>query len=273
MRDGNWELHVKVDGVKQPEHLIDGRVCVEAIPSAKFSVQVKYYGSGMHQLELLLDGKPCTSRMAVDGTGTTSYANTQVTFEGWVKIQDGQKVMSEFVFEKSRAAEGGDDDGENAGCGMASAPADWTRGIITLRVHSGVRWVLPHDMPPADHIPDLSSSGTLSERVMVKGGHSASAGAGAKRFSTHMWRAGQSCVTKAPGDPLELELSMYYRDSFYLMVNGDPSKVADEAKAEDDAEYSHGVAKARANLRRAVDTQKQLRKKPRCDAVIDLTDD
>ena len=54
-----------------------------------------------------------------------------------------------------------------------------------------------------------------------------SAGAGAKHFgTTAVWRAGQSYVGPAPGDPLETEMHIYYRDSFFLLLRGDESKVS-----------------------------------------------
>merc|ERR1712060_267517 len=117
----------------------------------------------------------------------------------------------------------------------------------------------------------MRRSSALAESAMVKGGHSASAAAGSKSFSaSHLWLAGQSFIGPAQGDPLETELSLYYRDSFFLLLRGDASKVADVPTAYCEAE-TDGVAKARKIVRRLASTEKAL-KRP-ISSVIDLTDD
>ena len=44
MRGGKWEIEVLVDGEPQPEHLIEDRTVVEAMPGAKFEVRVTVCG-------------------------------------------------------------------------------------------------------------------------------------------------------------------------------------------------------------------------------------
>ena len=269
MRNGKWELQVLDDqGQQQPEHTVDGRAVVEARPGVKFIVRAVSHGGDMYQVELFLDGKSVSGRKCIDGAGTTTFASSQVDFTGWKKSEGGAQVVSDFVYEQSSSADGDED----AGGGIASAPADWTRGVITLRVHSGVQRVVQSDTHSADHNPDLTRTEALSEKAMVKGGHSASAAAGSKSFSTaYTWRAGQSFVAPAPGDPLEQEMSLYYRDSFFLLLRGDASKVADTPVASSDAGYSDGVAKARIGARRVIETQKNLKRKVA--ETIDLTED
>ena len=65
---------------------------------------------------------------------------------------------------------------------------------------------------------------------------------------------------------------MYYRDSFFLLLRGDASKVADVPSASSDKGYSEGVAKARIGARRVVETEKNLKRKASSD-IIDLTED
>ena len=48
------------------------------------------------------------------------------------------------------------------------------------------------------------------------------AGVGDKTFSQQsMWRAGESYVARAPGDPLVASLSLWYRDSFFMLLRED----------------------------------------------------
>jgi len=270
VRHGKWELLVLDDqGQQQPEHTVDGRSVVEARPGLKFVVRAIYHGVGLYQVELFLDGRSVSGRKCIDGAGTTTFPASQVDFNGWKKSEGGAQVVSDMIYEQSSSADGDED----AGGGIASAPADWTRGVITLRVHSGARNVVQYDTHSADHNPDLRKTEALSEKAMVKGGHSASAAAGSKSFSTaYTWRAGQSYVAVAPGDPLEQEVSVYYRDSFFLLLRGDASKVADVPSASSDAGYSEGVAKARIGSRRVIETEKNLKRKASSD-IIDLTED
>ena len=298
MRDGKWELQVLCDDELLPEHTIEGRACVEARPGCKFAVRVKYEGTELHQIECFVDEKSVTGRQGIDGAHCTTYPNTESTFKQWRKSQDGQAIKSDLIFEESRTADGGNED---AGSGLASGPADWTRGAICVRVHGGVKHTLDRDAYAASNNPDMSRASALSERAMVKGGHSASAGedilptspctlpcldligagtigsagVGSKQFAQeYKWRAGQSFVAPAPGDPLQLELKVYYRDAFFLLLRGDESKVKDVPTAESDAGYSNGVVKARNAARKVVETGKALAKRPKvASAVIDLTDD
>ena len=118
---------------------------------------------------------------------------------------------------------------------------------------------------------------------MVKGGHSASASSSRdKSFSTaFQWRAGQSYVEKAPGDPLQQELKIFYRDSFFLMLKGDESKLLDDPAAQDasqaDAGLTDGEKKARVHARAHSELSKKLAKKPKVKgtsaAPIDLEDE
>lgn len=270
VRQNKWELIVLDEqGNRQPEHAVDGRPVVEARPGAKFTVRVIYHGVGLYQIELFLDGKSVSGRKCIDGAGVTTFPTSQCDFIGWKKSEGGATVHSDFVYEETSPADGDED----AGGGIASGPVDWTRGVITLRVHSGMRNVVMFDIHSADHNPNLSKTEALSEKAMVKGGHSASAAAGAKTFSTaYTWRTGQSYVAPAPGDPLEHEMSLFYRDSFFLLLRGDASKVADVPSASSDAGYSDGVAKARISARQLVETEKNLKRKAPSD-VIDLTED
>ena len=89
-----------------------------------------------------------------------------------------------------------------------------------------------------------------------------------------MWRAGESFVASAPDDRVQLEMKIYYRDAFFLLLRGDESKVKDVPTAESDKSYSSGVVKARSAVRTVVQTSKALAKRPKvATTVIDLTDD
>jgi len=258
MREGKWTLEVKVDGGTLPEHDVEGRTCVESQPGSAFVVEACYQGSEMHQCELLVDGKVVSGRQYVDGTDTVTFPHRQVTFKGWEKSQDGDVVRSAFLFQETTTAGDNDDD---AGSGLASAPADWTRGVITLRVFGGARQMVHVDCNSMNHAPDLRKASAVTEKTMVKGGHSASAGAGDKTFAKqHVWRAGQSFVGRAPDDPLESELHIYYRDSFWLMLRGDKDKVMDAGQSYE-APVSAGVTQARSAARRQADTTARLKRK------------
>lgn len=271
MRDGVWSLEVLVDGTVQPEHTVEGHTCIEARPGKQFKVRVTYHGAGMHQIDLLVDGKSASGRKMVDATGTTSHPRTEVSFDGFVKRKDAEKVTSAFVYEQSRATDS-DGAGEDAGSGLASAPVDWSRGLLALRIYRGYRQVVAADTNAADHNPDMSRAAALSEKAMIKGGHSASVASGSKCFSaTTLWRAGESYVDAPLGDAPEQELRLYYRDSFFLLLRGDESKVVDKGAEGDASQSSDSAAKVRANVRRLADTAKQLAKRPKLDAVIDLT--
>lgn len=225
----------------------------------------------MHVVELLLDGKQVCPGYQIDPEGVTSYPGRKVTFHGWQKSEHGNTVSSDFVYERSSAADEADDD---AGSGLASGAVDWSRGVLSLRVHAGVKLVFEHDTYGAQHNPDMTRARSLSEKAMIKGGHSASAGAGAKHFSQKApWRAGQVGVSRAPGGPCQPDMNIYYRDSFFLLLRGDESKVRDTGTAQSDAGFSQKGARVRNNVRKAAETEKALSKRPKMNEVIDLTDD
>ena len=59
----------------------------------------------------------------------------------------------------------------------------------------------------------------VDEKTMVKNGLSVTAGAGAASFGkTSTWRAGETYVTEAPGNPVVATLEVFYRDSFFLAL-------------------------------------------------------
>ena len=70
------------------------------------------------------------------------------------------------------------------------------------------------------------------------------------------------------------ELSIYYRDSFWLLLRGDKEKVLDAGCATEEAAVSESVARMRKAARSAADTAERLakRSKTRVSEVIDLTD-
>ena len=284
MRDGKWTMEVLDEhGTAHPEHMIDGRTVVESVPGKKFKIRVEFHGDGMHQLELYIDGKSPAGRRAIDKTGTTKNRGSAWTFSAWEKMRDGQKICSSLVYAKTSTSDGAAGEGDS-GHGLASAPNDWTHGCFKVCIHTGVRCVLDRDMHSRNHDPDQSGQrAAMSEAKMVKGGHSATAAAGRdKDFgSTAMWRAGDAFVGEAPGDPLEQELTIFYRDSFFLMLKGDESKLLDDPAAQDASQNDDGLTdgekKARVHARAHSELSKKLAKKPKVKgtsaAPIDLEDE
>lgn len=282
MRDGKWTFEVLLDGAVQPEHVIEGRTVVESVPGKKFSLRAVYHGSEMNCIDVLVDGKSPAGRLAIDATGTTSHKHTSHTIEAWEKTRDGQKVKSSLIYAKTSTSDAASDEGDG-GHGLASAPNDWTRGCFTLRVHAGERKLLQDDFHPS-HDPDQSGQGSsMAEAAMVKGGHSATAAAAAdKSFaSAGKLRAGTYVVSELPGNPIEQEVKIFYRDSFFLMLKGDESKLLDDPAAQDasqnDAGLTDGEKKARVHARAHSELSKKLAKKPKVKgtsaAPIDLEDD
>jgi len=275
MRIKQWDIEVLCRGAVQQEHTIEGHTCVEARPKEEFSVKVRYHGRAMHQVELFIDGESVSGRKCIDGTGSTTFPCAEVLFEGWQKIKDGHVVTSNFMYETSSSADGDED----AGSGLGSAAADWSRGVITLKVHAGIMQTVFACTPSASHSGRQPQQAALSERAMVKGGHSATAGRSAKKSfgSTHTWQPGETYVAAAAGDPLEEEMNLFYRDSFFLLLRGDASKVVDQVddgpgSAESCSSVpSQGVVDARTAARRIMKAEQALKKRSR--SVIDLTDD
>ena len=279
MREGKWELLVLVDGKPLPEHIIwDGRKerhCVEAQPGAQFVVTVIYHGNEMHVIDVLVDGEAVSSRLMIDRTGTTNVdQGKECRIAHWIKRKDGTERRSDLVFAKTEVDGAGDTD---TGIGMAAVIDDWSRGFISLRVYAGKRRILKEDKFPANHQPEISKKRTLSEVRMVKGGHSATASAGKKYFATsHVFRKGQILVSRASDAPREMKI--YYRDSFFLLLKGDKSKVIDRSLMTDLGSCSDGIIMAQENLRRYIETTQQLAKRHNTASdgkpqVIDLTDE
>lgn len=270
---------VLVDGKPLPEHIIsDGRQerhCVEAQPGAQFVVKVMYHGKGMHIIDVLLDGEAVSSRLMIDRTGTTNVdQGKECRVAHWIKRQDGSECRSDLVFAKTEVDGAGV---TNTGIGMAAVINDWSRGFISLRVYAGKPRILKEDKFPANHDPYIIKKRTLSEVRMVKGGHSATASAGKKYFtSSHVYRKGQILVRRASDAPREMKI--YYRDSFFLLLKGDKSKVIDRSMMTDLESCSDGIIMARENLRRYIETTQQLAKRHKTASdgkpqVIDLTDE
>lgn len=72
-------------------------------------------------------------------------------------------------------------------------------------------------------------------------------------------------------------MKIYYRDSFFLLLKGDKSKVIDRSMMADLESCSDGIIMARENLRRYIETTQQLAKRHKTASdgkpqVIDLTD-
>jgi len=216
MRQGKWELVVLVDGTPLAEYQIEGRTVVAAPPGKEFTVEARYFGSEMHQTSLFIDEKSTTARKLIDGTATTTFAHTTNTFAGWNKFESGQVIQSPFVFESTATQEA------NSCEWCAEDNTDWSRNVITLRAYGGVREVIQHDAPEAGHAPDLRRAGAVSEKELIKGGFSSSAGAGSQKTfrAPFTWRAGMSQVGQLPGDPLQAEVTIYYRDNLFLARKG-----------------------------------------------------
>ena len=283
MRDGKWTFEVLMDDKAQPEHVIEGHTCVEAVPGKNFKVRVEYAGEEMHQVDLLLDGKSTTGRTAIDGSGETTRPSRKGVWTGWEKTRDGQKICSSFVYAKTSISDASSE-GDSSGHGLASAPNDWTHGRITMQIYGGRKMVLQHDAYERDHDPDQSGQrAAMSEAKMVKGGHSATAAAGRdKKFSSGAtWRAGEAYVGRMPDDAVQRELTIFYRDSFFLMLKGDESKLLDDPAAQDASQNDDGLTdgekKARVHARAHSDLSKKLAKKPKVKgtsaAPIDLEDE
>lgn len=67
---------------------------------------------------------------------------------------------------------------------------------------------------------DFGKRSSVDEKTMVKSGLSVAAGAGSTSFAAAgTWRAGESVVVRAPGDPLVATLSCFYRDSFFMYAS------------------------------------------------------
>ncbi|EOD11660.1 hypothetical protein EMIHUDRAFT_437594 [Emiliania huxleyi CCMP1516] len=274
VRQGDWELQVILNGEAQPEHVIDGHHIVEARPGAKFSIEVTFHGEGTCAFDVELDGKKVDAMHAVDTTGQAPrMAGRKHIYAGFVKRNEGQAITSEFQYSHTRVEEG-EGGGEGAGSGIASAPVDWSRGIITLRVRQGYAFEVKQDQHGISHQPDLAGPrASASERDMVKGGHSATAAASSSKAfgSNGQWKAGEWCVGPVQGAPELAELTLNYRDSFFLLLKGDKAKLLDPDPCSTEG-CSDGVAKARANARRIVDAEERMRKIPKGPPVsIDLT--
>ena len=224
VRQGDWELKVILNGEAQPEHVIDGHHIVEARPGAKFSIEVTFHGEGTCAFDVELDGKKVDAMHAVDTTGQAPrMAGRKHIYAGFVKRNEGQAITSEFQYSHTRVEEG-EGGGEGAGSGIASAPVDWSRGIITLRVRQGYAFEVKQDQHGISHQPDLAGPrASASERDMVKGGHSAIAAASSSKAfgSNGQWKAGEWCVGPVQGAPELAELTLNYRDSFFLLLKGD----------------------------------------------------
>ena len=258
MRQGKWELQVIVDGAPLKEYDVDGHTVVAAQPGKTFTVVARYLGEEMHGAVLLIDGKQTSGRQIVDATGTTTFPKTSINFNGWKKSSDGRVVVSAFVFEPTLTQEGNS-------CDWGDGGTDWSRGVFTLQVHAGVHHVVKKEGATLGHAPDLSHAGAVSEKELIKGGFSASAGAGAKTFrSTFIWRQGMSNVGRAPGDPLLAEVKIHYRDNLFLSREGLEGFAWAEAAGSSSAPGPSGL--------RAVAAPRQA-KRPRGDEpeTIDLT--
>lgn len=109
----------------------------------------------MHQVEVLLDGESVRGRVMIDRTGTTTLTQqSEISFDHWEKRVDGQKISSDLVFQQTENAE---EEEEDTGCGMASAPNDWTSGSITLRVYAGQLQRLQADAHAVNHAPQIGN--------------------------------------------------------------------------------------------------------------------
>jgi len=287
VRVGDWRLEVHVRGAALPEHTIDDHACVTTSPGDTFEIFASYEAQDvlhqeMFQVEMLIDGKVVAARRCIDGTRTTTNAGVECTFKGWEKSEAGQRSVRAFIFEKAQSRAGDDEDGDAR---PAAAANQWTHGRITLRVHAGQPFRIHQDTAPQSHKADLRKADAIDEKSMVKAGLSSSAGAGHVSFEqVPMWRAGETSVGQAPGDPIVVELSLYYRDSFFMLLQEDTCcdgacalRQASAAELRTAAGASSLGLKA-TNLRNSLiatkETKERLsRKRPANVAPIDLTGD
>ena len=234
MRDGEWSLAVQQHGSYSqpaPEHIVDGHTCVESRPGEMFAVTVKFHGQGMYVIDLLVDGKSAAGKRVIDATGETAWRGTFHHYSGFEKLSESQLVISKFTYSHTDLS---DDGGatENAGSGMATQPVNWSHGKITLLVYPARKSMLTKQQvqtPGVTHNPDLSKPAAMSEKDMIKGGHTLSATGGTKIFSNSKRSnlyVGQFYVQRTSLVPVQ-EISIFYRDSFFLGLRGDPSKLLD----------------------------------------------
>lgn len=217
VRAGKWSIELRVDGTPLREHDIDGHTCVGSKPGAEFDVVVEFHGPAGRPfvVDIEIDGKKVAAQRCLDPDGLGSRGrSSKWTCKGWEKSEAGHVVTRAFQFQAAGGGGGDDDDDEGR-----PAVADWTRGVVTLKAYTGVARTVMHDSLSLDHKADLSRGSAISEKQQVKAGLGTSAGAGSTSFSTSAgWKAGEVCIDPAPGDPVEVEASLYYRDSFFMCM-------------------------------------------------------
>ena len=281
MRVGPWELTVRVDGKPLAEHIVEGHTVVASQPGEEFSVKARYHGVNMHLVSLRVDGKAPRGRMAVDATRTTSSAKQAVHFKGWREHSDGRVAKSACVFEPTLTHEGA----SSSSCAWGLGDTDWSRGVIALRVCEGVRVELKQDKARSGRhaCTGLAPTSKLTEKEMIKGGFSASVGAGSRTFSApsssrkgkDKAAEGRTGVRKAPGDPIIAELKIYYRDVMFISLARLKAKKALEAAGSASgsglgAEAPHAASSASGSGLRA---EARQAKRPRAEGpvTVDLT--
>ena len=255
-KQGDWSFEVRVDGAALREHTIENKKVVQAQPGKEFEVYVEYGGlDGLWMLECWIDGKLTNPRHFLDPARQTSRGGQRdLTFNSWTKSQDGHQIKHKFLFAGASAAKGDDDE---EGFSRPSV-ATWDHGQVEIKIYQGAYSVLHSDCSSANRarrrtarllyhwlsarardsathvlaslfrlcaltdLADLNKRAAVDEKTMVKSGLSVAAGAGSKSFSQGtMWRAGESVVCRAPGDPLVASLSCFYRDSFFMCLRED----------------------------------------------------
>ena len=287
MRHGKWQLSVLVDGEPLKEHEIDGHTCVTSLPGREFSVLAEHHGTGLFQVEVLIDGKKVAARRGIDCDHATSRPSRSYEAKGWEKSEGGSCVTHSFKFEKPVGGGEDQDEDESRPAGRVPVWERAGRGSITLRAYFGTAQHVAHDSMPVSHRADLSKAAAVSEVQAVKDGLGASAGKGETKFTNiSAWRAGEVCVGRAEGDPLAAEVTIFYRDSFFMLLHEDTCRggrcsggVGERSSAalgeDDEAEgCSSGVKQIRARVRETFDTTQKLAKRPKgkTPVVIDLCD-
>ena len=184
VREGDWQVEVRVNGGELKQHTIEGHSCVQAVPDAPFEVVVEYQGfGGVFLVECLIDGKSVAGRYFLDPARVTSRGGRRsLTFKHWIKRQDGREVQHTIGFKGVRAAAKSEEEEEDDE-GARPSVASWTQGKIEVRVITGVVRTLTQDTNSANHSADLSRDRPkVDEATLVKSGLSMAAGAGEVSF-------------------------------------------------------------------------------------------
>ena len=264
---GDFSLELQVESQNLKQHTIEGRHVVQACPNKAFTIALECHEEAppgsVFLVEAFIDDKSLAGRYLLDPSGVTSRGGSKtLEFSSWRKSAgDGQVVKHGLTFTSTTTKGTGDDDDDEGGARPAGA-ASWTYGKVTVNVHAGVVGKISHDQYGMSHNPDMSRRAVVDEKTMVKNGLSLSAGQGAAQFSAQsMWRAGETHVARAPGDPIVATLEVFFRDSFFMCLREDeccggackPKRAEDGAAASASSSSSASTSSGAADLREAAD--------------------